>query len=714
MNAAQREAITAGPGAVLVLAGPGSGKTRVLTHRIAYLIEERHVRPGRIMAVTFTNKAANEMRERVEKLIGEEDVKRLTIGTFHSICARILRREAEHIPYTPQFVIYDTQDQKSLVKDLLKKFNISQKQYPPGALLAAISAAKNEMQSEDEMRVSSHFDEIRMRVYRAYEATLRQNDAMDFDDLLLNMVRLFRSNPDVQAKYHRFYQWILVDEFQDTNMPQYELVKLLTGSYSNVFVVGDPDQSIYAFRGADYRNVRRFQRDYQPKVILLEENYRSHQYVLDAAMAVIRKNPDHIQRNLYSQRKTGPKIIITEAFDDREEVDFVVEKVQKMMNDGTELRDIAIMYRTNAQSRGLEEAFVKANIPHVLTGTTRFYGRREIRDVVAYLRVMLNPNDRVSMQRIINVPPRGIGAKTAAQFFTWAEAHPDGLWGALQALAKGEPTPLSGRSKSAMTAFAEIVEKINPMQYDSTPLEVVDAILESTGYMEYLAQDTSKQGQERLENVESFRDKAASDEDLMLEEFLENIALVADPDTLEDSKNAVSMLTLHAAKGLEFPVVFLVGLEEGTFPHWRSTDDIDQMAEERRLMYVGLTRAKEQIFMSYAFQRMRYGHTEPTEPSRFIFDIPGEITNQVTPAQRPYAAAETSWQNLTQMGESLFKTTAPLDKESRFKAGQRVHHKKYGDGTVVNSKVYGDIEEVEIDFNEHGIKRIDGSYLDTL
>lgn len=704
MNDGQKQAITAPLGPVLVVAGPGSGKTRVLTHRIAYLLQEYHVLAGRIMAVTFTNKAAREMRERVEKLLGQS-ARHTTLGTFHSICARLLRREAEFSGFTSEFAIYDTQDQISLMKKIVDAHNLDPKKYQPGSILDRISSAKNELIGPDDFPVQNQRDQTVQRLYVSYMRALRANNAMDFDDLLMNAVLLFRNHPDVLERYQRWNAYLLVDEFQDTNMAQYEFIKLLGGESRNVFVVGDPDQSIYRFRGADYRNVGLFRREFQPLEVFLTENYRSHQYVLDAAMAVIRKNSDHIRRDLYSQRKKGAKLVIHEAYDDREEADFVVSAIQKLLNEGKHSpEDIAVMFRINAQSRTLEEAFVHAGLPYLTVGTTRFYGRKEIKDALAFLRVINNPNDSVSLERIINVPPRGIGDKSFQKLVAWAEETSGGLWSVLEKLSHEETGPITGRARTALVEFSRTLMHLRTLQSEGKPpLEILETMLRDTGYLSYLQNDKTTEGQERLENVDELRQVASENAELTLGEFLENISLVADVDSLKPGQKAVTLMTLHAAKGLEFPVVFLSGLEEDTFPHWRAKDDPDQMAEERRLMYVGLTRAKDRVYLSYAFRRARFGQYEPSEPSRFIFDIPAEITEGMI-FNAPPARVELQWQK-----SGL--TMLPVQKKPRFSSGQHIVHNKYGEGIVIKSSIFGDMEEVEIDFPGHGKKRIDGDFL---
>ncbi|MCQ3931655.1 MAG: hypothetical protein DPW16_14455 [Chloroflexi bacterium] len=741
MNPAQRDAITAVDGPVLVLAGPGSGKTRVLTHRIVYMVQESGIPAHRILAVTFTNKAAGEMRERVEQLIGKENARHLWLGTFHSICVRILRREANLIDFTPDFVIFDRDDQVTLMKQILHDLHLDPQKHPPYGFLDTISFAKNEFILPQNLPIENKGDELKKKVYDVYQQRLRASNAMDFDDLLVYTVRLFQQYPDTLAAYHYRMPYLLVDEFQDTNMVQYELVRLLAGPRRNVFVVGDPDQSIYSFRGADYRNVRRFQQDFDPLTIYLEENYRSHQYVLDAAMAVIRKNVDHIPRNLFSQRKTGSKLEIHEAYNEREESQYILETITDLVKRGeAKLRDFAVMYRLNAQSRVLEEAFIHEGIPYLLVGATRFYGRKEIKDALAYLRVVQNPADEVSLLRIINVPARGIGQSTIDQLRAWAASRGEGLYPALLALAGGEESPLSGRSKAALVRFVEMVEGWRLMRETVSPLDLLDTMLEETNYIDYLKRDRAERREDREENIEELRRVASEHQNQSLGEFLEEIALVAETDNFDRTTNAPTLLTLHAAKGLEFPVVFIIGLEEGLLPYRKAMEDSNpvtrehQLGEERRLMYVGLTRAKDRIYLVYTFKRMMWGQSDISTPSRFLRDIPPEITTGqagLKPSMQnmfsqPQKQWDTTWEprrrpdspskpnNLITGGNPPPAPQKP-QQPTRFKSGQRVVHVKYGEGVVIKSRVHDDIEEVEVLFTQQvGSKRIDGNYLQPL
>ncbi|NIO71825.1 MAG: UvrD-helicase domain-containing protein, partial [Anaerolineae bacterium] len=609
LNSAQREAVQLIEGPVLVLAGPGSGKTRVLTQRVAYLVKECGCEPYRIMAVTFTNKAAREMKERLHHLLGER-LRQLTIGTFHAICVRILRREARHLGIPSNFVIYDAADQLSLIRQALKDLDLDDKTYRPQAIQAAISRAKSELIGPDEYRPRTYWQEVASRVYQRYQELLAANSALDFDDLLMAAARLFREHEEVLSKYQRRYRHILVDEFQDTNMAQYEWLKLLSEKHRNLFVVGDEDQSIYRFRGADFRNIQRFHNDYsEAKVILLERNYRSTQTILDAAKSVIALNVHRTPKELYTDKGRGLAITIFEAYNEQEEGQYVVDEIQRLVAQGLcRTSDCAVMYRTNAQSRPIEDAFVWRGMPYKLVGATRFYERREIKDVLAYLRLIHNPYDNVSLARVINVPPRGIGSKTIAQLEKWAGEMGVAVYDALRVIGEGEraegaeeaEVPLSSRAQKALLGFATLLEGLIAARGKLDLLELLDLVLAKTSYADYV-QDGTEEGRDRWANIMELRTVAKEYLDLPAETalttFLEEVALVSDVDNLDEQVDAPTLLTLHMAKGLEFPVVFMVGMEEGIFPHNRSMDDPDQMEEERRLCYVGITRAKERLYL---------------------------------------------------------------------------------------------------------------------
>lgn len=718
LNDGQRDAVAAPEGPVMVIAGPGSGKTRVLSHRVAYLIEHYGVAPYNILSVTFTNKAAREMQARVERLIGEEG-KRVSLGTFHSICVRILRREAEHTNFTRDFAIADTTDQSKLMKTIFKNLDIDDNKYSPNRMLNAISGAKNEMISPDDMLAQNHDAETLKRVYKAYNRQLQRANLRDFDDLLTHVALLFRQYPAVLDRYRRYFQHVLVDEFQDTNMVQYDIVRQLGAEMRQVFVVGDPDQSIYAFRGADYRNIQRFRDDFEPQMVFLKQNYRSHQFILDAAMGLIRNNPDHIMRDLISDRTEGVKAVIHEAHDERDEAQYILDVIQAAVANGERsLGDFAVLYRTNAQSRVIEDTLLRANVPHILVGATRFYGRREIKDMMSFLRVIHNPRDLISLDRILNVPPRGIGEKTAQKFFAWADTLHDGTWEAIQLLANGEATPLSGRAKSALTNFAEMIVAIRKLAEDATPLEILDDVLAQTQYIEYLERDTTGKEYDRIDNIEELRRVANDHYGANLGAFLQQTALVSEVDNLTDTSDAVMLMTLHAAKGLEFPVVFIIGLEEGILPHKRSLDTTIELAEERRLMYVGITRAEDELHLTYTFRRQTYGNSDLSVLSRFLREIPPAATSgyQSVKKDRPQKGHlyhtpqfETDWRPVRREQQPVLKSGAVT-----FDKGQRVRHPSFGDGIVVRSGFTSGIEIVEVLFQQVGTKKLDAAFLEAI
>lgn len=635
LNAQQQQAVMACEGPVLVLAGPGSGKTRVLTHSVAYRISTLGVRSFNLLAVTFTNKAAREMEHRVGELLGGE-TQGLTLGTFHGICARLLRREAERLPIGQNFVIFDADDQEKLVKQTLKDLNIDEKRFNAGGVHGSISRAKNELIQAKDYLIQTYRDEVVKQVYARYQDLLLASNAVDFDDILLYTANLLEEYPEVRQKYARRYEHILVDEFQDTNTAQYSLLKHLASHHQNIFVVGDEDQSIYRWRGADYRNVQRFEADFPgAKVIKLEQNYRSTQTILNVAMAVIDRNQFRHKKALHTSRGPGQKITWHEAYNDHVAAEYVVDTLALMVSDKrANPGDFAIMYRTNAQSRLLEEAFLKARLPYKLVGAQRFYGRKEVKDVIAYLRLIQNPADEASLLRVINTPGRGIGDKTITTLRTQAARVALSPGAFLLELRRGADSPhystLPGRAAPALAAFGEMLYRWLVKRDDSSPLQLMDQILHDLDYESYL--DTStEEGLGRWENVQELRRLATEYTDRSLTDFLQDIALISDQDTVVSAAEAPTLLTFHAAKGLEFPVVFIVGLEDGTLPHSRSKDDPEAMAEERRLFYVGITRAKNQLYLVSALNRTTYGYAEPTDPSPFVMDIPAEFLRSRIP-----------------------------------------------------------------------------------
>ena len=710
LNPQQQQAMTAGTGPVQILAGPGSGKTRVLTHRIAYLISHLGVRPYNILAVTFTNKAAREMQARVEDLLGSSS-RGLSLGTFHSICARILRREAVHLPFEQNFVIFDDDDQRGLVKQAIKEMNLDEKRFRPHTVHNKISRAKNELILPDDFPINAYLDEVVQRIYTRYQELLLTSNALDFDDLLMWTAYLLENNPQVRDQYARRFEHILVDEFQDTNQAQYQLLRHLSSFHQNIFVVGDGDQSIYRWRGADYRNMMRFEKDYPEHVtILLEQNYRSTQNILDAAMAVIESNPHRTHKELFTQKGKGAKIVLQEVFNAREEGGWIVNTIAEMiMKKDADAGDFAIMYRTNAQSRLIEEAFLQLNMAYKLVGAQRFYGRREIKDLIAYLRLVHNPSDEASLGRVINTPRRKIGSKTIADLRTLALNEKISMGQALLDIGKGPDSDYFGAFSAAaarsLAGFGHLLRQWTSALPELTPLTLLDRIITDTDYQSYI-DDNTEEGIDRWENVLELRRLAseAVSENKGLSDFLEGIALVSDQDTVDANANVPTLLTLHAAKGLEFPIVFICGLEDGTLPHSRSFDDPEGMAEERRLFYVGITRAQERLFLLHALNRTTFGYSEPAEPSRFLDDIPSDLIKGGNPWQTLRAPGRHTKAAMTWDNPSSSKS-APVIQPS-FKAGQNVRHPAYGEGMVLNSVIDDGEEIVDVFFQDVGLKKM--------
>jgi len=719
LNPQQQQAVTAGLGQNLVLAGPGSGKTRVLTQRIAYLIKVMGVRSSNILAVTFTNKAAREMAARVERVLGES-VEGLWLGTFHAVCARLLRREAAHrLPFDSSFVIMDSDDQEAIVKRAIKDLNLDEKLYRPGSIHAAISNAKNSLLLPEDFNVQNYRDEVAKRIYQRYQQILQSSNAVDFDDLLLWAVRLLEENPAVRERYAGRFEHVLVDEFQDTNMAQYQLLGLLSSYHRNLFVVGDEDQSIYRWRGADYRNVLRFEQDYpQARKILLEQNYRSTQTVLDAARAVIDRNPYRTPKHLFSERGRGERIVVYEAVDDHAEAAYVVDTIAQCLGARKGRGgDFSIMYRTNAQSRLLEEAFLRAGLPYRLVGAQRFYGRREVKDMIAFLRVVHNPADEVSLARVINLPPRGIGDKTMVALQLASRQNNASPGAVLLELGRdGDASPywkaFGGRGASLLADFGAMLFSWRQAAASQPLATLFDRIIADTGYRAYL-DDQSDEGLDRWENVEELRKLAYEYQERGLAEFLENLALVSDQDTLPDQLDAPTLLTLHAAKGLEFKQVFIIGLDEGLLPHSRSRDDPEEMAEERRLFYVGLTRAQDAVYLVRANQRTTYGSYEYSEESRFLADIPEELLSRKGVRTSRYAAPAWDRFGRTEVAPRWESARARLGAPevkaavvSRYRPTQRVRHPVWGEGIVLESRIQDGEETLDVQFETVGFKRL--------
>jgi len=708
LNPAQREAVELINGPVLILAGPGSGKTRVIAHRVAYLITVCRISPHRIMAVTFTNKAAREMEERLHRLIGSS-VGDLTIGTFHAICARILRRDGKTMGIDPRFVIYDEEDQLSLLKQSIQGIGLDPKQYVPRAIASAISAAKSRMLTPQDyiQRTRSYFEEVVGRVYEHYQQLLEESSALDFDDLLMKTVQLFRNSAETLSKYQSRYLHILVDEFQDTNLVQYELIRHLGGERRNICVVGDPDQSIYSWRFADLRNILSFEKDYpEARLVLLEQNYRSTKLILETATHVISANQQRKPKTLWTNNELGELINVVETYTEQDEAQFVVSEIERLVGEKkARLSDCAVMYRTNAQSRALEEAFIRYGTPYKLVAATRFYERREIKDIIAYLRVIQNPHDNVSLQRIINIPGRGIGQISLSQLSSWAKSQGVSLYDALKLMAEKNEAyqpPFSPRVSKSLAGFLSLVQEFTSRSRELNLLDLFDLVVKQTGYEKYIL--SGENGEERRNNILEFRTVAGDYRELKpgegLTSFLEGVTLVSDVDGLDDTVDAVTLVTLHQAKGLEFPVVFIVGVEDGILPHFKSLDEPDQLEEERRLCYVGITRAKQRVYLVYAFRRSLMGSSTVNKPSRFLKDIPQHLI-----------APSYLWRGEeTQIMPALYswnRTPAPSFSLPEFKAGDHVRHAQFGDGVVVSCQPVKDDKEVIVAFTSGvGVKKL--------
>ncbi len=696
LNPAQKAAVESIDGPQLVVAGPGSGKTRVITHRIAYLIRVVGISPYRILAVTFTNKAAREMKERVQNMLGQGS-DGLALGTFHSICARILRQEADHINVNSRFIIYDESDQVNLITRVMKELDLDPKQYPPRSIKSVISAAKAQLIAPQEFTSGNYFEEVAKRVYERYQRELGESNALDFDDLLMQTVVLFREHKDVLEKYQSRYVHIMIDEFQDTNLAQYKLVRQLADKYRNICVVGDPDQSIYSWRFADLRHILDFKDDYpDAKITLLEQNYRSTQTILKAASHLISPNEQRTEKELWTENADGVPISILETFNEQEEAQLVVSEIERLiMEQGYSNGDCAVMYRTNAQSRALEEAFVRYGFPYKLVGATRFYERREIKDVVSYIRLIANPHDSISLARIINVPPRGIGQRTMAELSAWAGNKGISLYSALELIAEGEETPLSSRSTQVLIKFNTMLNDLISESAQTDLTGLFDLILERIGYKNFILDGT--ESEDRWTNVLELRGMASEHDDLESEDaltsLLERISLVSSVDNLAEQVTGVTLITLHQAKGLEFPVVFMVGMEEGILPHLRSFADPQQMEEERRLCYVGITRAKERLYLIHAFRRSLHGGSRPNPPSRFLQDIPSTL---VAPSP-----------NKQKVSNPIENTAPYLFPMIDLKTGDSVIHTKFGEGVVTECFATKDDHEVTVSFRGGiGIKKL--------
>lgn len=753
MNDQQAEAVQTTEGPLLIMAGAGSGKTRVLTHRIAYLIDEKMINPWNILAITFTNKAAREMRERAVAL--NPATSETLIATFHSMCVRILRREADHIGYNRNFTIVDPGEQRTLMKRILKNLNLDPKKWNERAILGTISNAKNDLLDEIayEHQAGDMYTQIVAKCYKAYQEELRRSEAMDFDDLIMMTLRLFDKNPDVLAYYQQRYQYIHVDEYQDTNHAQYQLVKLLASRFKNICVVGDADQSIYGWRGADMQNILDFEKDYpEAKVVLLEENYRSTKKILQAANDVIKNNRNRRPKKLWTQNDEGEQIVYYRANDERDEAVFVASTIDNIVREKVKnFKDFAVLYRTNAQSRTIEEALLKSNIPYTMVGGTKFYSRKEIRDVISYLNLIANTSDNISFERVVNEPKRGVGPGTLEKLRNFAYEQNTSL---LDASANIMLSPIKGKAAQGVYDFANMILNLRDQLDGLSITDTVEAILDKSGYLDALSMQQTLESQSRIENIEEFMsvtknfDETNTDgtEDETgidrLGRFLNDLALIADTDDGEIEAAEVTLMTLHAAKGLEFPVVFLIGMEEGVFPLSRASEEPDELEEERRLAYVGITRAEEILFLTNANTRTLFGKTGYNRPSRFLREISDDLLQYqglARPANSSFGVrftkeepiqfgqgmslqqalqtrkANAQPQKHTGGAQPFSKATGglPFSKASDsgnsatdWEIGDIAHHKKWGDGTVLEVTGSGKTQELKIKFPEVGLKKV--------
>lgn len=716
LNNRQKEAVLHTEGPLLILAGAGSGKTKVVTHRIAYLIEEKGTFPGNILAITFTNKAANEMKERVGKLLSTH-VEDMWMGTFHSICVRILRRDIEKIGYNRSFTIYDRDDQVTLIRECIKEKNLSKDMYKESGVLAQISKLKDNMTDPD-VFINQNYKDFYLRnigeLYALYQRKLKQYNALDFDDLLIKTVQLLKENPSVLDYYQRKFKYVFVDEYQDTNKVQYELTTLLSGKYNNICVVGDPDQSVYSWRGADISNIIDFEKDFKnATTIMLEQNYRSTKKILDLANRVIKNNFGRKDKKLWTENQEGEPIVYEELPDSEDEALFVGSKIDEFMAKGHSLSDFAILYRTNAQSRSFEETFIRKNIPYKIVGGLKFYDRKEIKDIIAYLKVLENPLDDISLKRIINVPKRGIGNATIEKLEEFARETEDSIYGVLLSLEK--ISDLSSRAKNSLKPFIDMMNRLMAMKEIMGIKDFIEEVINNSGYIRELEIENSIEAQTRIENIKEFISVAIDFEiqrgDSDLEEFLADIALLSDVDKTSDTNNVVTMMTAHSAKGLEFPIVFLVGMEEGLFPISRALDNESDLEEERRLCYVAVTRAEKQLFITNAKVRTIYGNVNYTLPSRFI----GEMGDGIEKKEKTsFKEKLISVKDYTTKKESVerrpfviqAKPTPRLNENMDVNIGDKVRHKKFGIGTIVQIKDRDNDKELVIAFDTDGLKRL--------
>jgi len=739
LNPPQREAVLHGEGPLLILAGAGSGKTRAITHRIAHLIRERGVRPGNILAVTFTNKAANEMRERVERLL-QMSLSGLWISTFHSSSVRILRQFIDRLGYKKQFVIYDETDRSSLIKTCMKDLGIDAERYQPRAITTRISSLKNNLTDSEQFGAKSAgfgFDEATARVYDLYQQRLQEAGGLDFDDLLMLTVRLLERHQDVLAHYQELFHHILIDEYQDTNHAQYRLVRLLTGQRHNLCVVGDDDQSIYKFRGADISNILNFERDYpETKIIKLEQNYRSTENILGAAGAVVSRNIGRKGKTLWTSKSGGKKIHRYTAVDEKDEARYICRTVEQLIDDGRQAGDIAVLYRTNAQSRALEDSLRNRGIAYRIFGGLRFYDRKEIKDIIAYLRVLHNPADSVGLRRIINVPSRGIGETTIEKLERLADQGGVNLY---HAVVNAQTADIAAGTKKKLAAFSGFMERLRTAAGSLALTDLVQQVIDESGYLKALDEERSIESRIRMENLKELltatEDFQEQNRDASLTAFLDQVALITDMEQQsaadgrkQDAHRSVTLMTLHNAKGLEFPVVFITGMEEGLFPHSRSAESEEELEEERRLCYVGMTRAKEQLFLTHASERRLYGYPQSNLVSRFVDEIPAELIEHTSGSgalagfsggysRQDAKAYETLRSDRrTSVHVRAAKDDAagspapqPRGKHPYYK-GAVVRHTKFGIGTVQRSEGAGDDLKISVSFPGHGVKTLSVKY----
>ena len=729
LNAEQREAVFHTEGPLLILAGAGSGKTRVLTHRIAYLIEEKGINPWNILAITFTNKAAGEMRERVDDIVGFGS-ESIWVSTFHSTCVRILRRHIDRLGYDNNFTIYDSDDQKTLMKDVCKLLQIDTKTYRERTILSAISSAKDEMITPEEYELNAYGDFSKKKIaeaYKEYERQLKANNALDFDDLLVKTVQLFQTQPEILEYYQDRFRYIMVDEYQDTNTVQFKLISLLAAKYKNLCVVGDDDQSIYKFRGANIQNILSFEKEFEhTKVIKLEQNYRSTSTILDAANAVIKNNVGRKAKSLWTENGEGEKIQFRQFDTAYDEAEYIVGDIRERVDNGKAAYcDHAVLYRTNAQSRLFEEKMITANIPYKIVGGVNFYARKEIKDLLAYLKTIDNGKDDLAVRRIINVPKRGIGLTTVNRITEAAQQRGISFY---EALCSADLVPGLGRSISKLESFAAMIEYFRKEAEHLSITELMKEILTETGYVEELKAEGEEEAEVRLQNIDEFLNKIATYEESCEEElptlsgFLEEVALVADIDSLDEESDYVVLMTLHSAKGLEFPYVYLAGMEDGIFPSYMTitADDPTELEEERRLCYVGITRAKKELAMTCARRRMIRGETQYNKMSRFLKEVPPQLlsTGKIVekeelelPKQNAYVQAKQSFQAKPFMISKPVQQFGVKSGEGlSYGVGDRVRHMKFGEGTVTAITEGGRDYEVSVDFDSAGTKKMFASF----